>query len=71
MTADQLMTIEEVATFLRVPVGTLYQWRYKGTGPKSVRVGRHVRYRQNDVQSWLEGLFDPPAFLPRQRRPAS
>lgn len=42
-----------LAAQLDVPVGTLRQWRYTGTGPKYIRVGRHVRYRQSDIDAWL------------------
>ncbi|MBK8294917.1 MAG: helix-turn-helix domain-containing protein [Solirubrobacterales bacterium] len=50
-----LMTTEEVSHYLKVPVGTLYKWRREGTGPRSFRVGRGTRYRQSDVESWIEG----------------
>jgi len=49
----RLMTVEEVAEYLCVPVSTLYQWRHKGTGPAAYRVGRFLRYDPVDVQSWL------------------
>lgn len=49
-----LLTPQEVADFLAVPVLTLQTWRGRGTGPRSYRVGRHVRYRREDVESWLE-----------------
>lgn len=58
MPADRLLTVDELAFFLGVPVKTIYQWRYKGTGPIGVRVGRHVRYRQVDVDRWLNGLVE-------------
>lgn len=55
MTPDeQLMTIQELAQYLGVPVGTLYQWRYRREGPPGFRVGRHVRYRRSDVEMWIE-----------------
>jgi excisionase family DNA binding protein len=50
---DKLLTLAEVAEALGVPVATLYQWRYKGTGPRGIRVGRHVRYRATDIEAWL------------------
>lgn len=53
---DRLLTIAEVADYLGVPVGTLYQWRHKRTGPTGIRVGRHVRYRPREVEAWLESL---------------
>lgn len=48
------MTPEEVAEFYRIPVGTLYGWRYKGTGPKVSKMGRHLRYKRSDVEAWAE-----------------
>lgn len=52
--AEPLMTPQEVADFLALPVLTLQTWRAKRTGPRAYRVGRHVRYRREDVQAWLE-----------------
>ena len=54
--ATRLLSTEEVARILVVPVNTLYCWRYKGTGPKAYRVGKHLRYRFEDVAKWLEQL---------------
>jgi predicted DNA-binding transcriptional regulator AlpA len=48
-----LLSPEKVAVFLSVPVKTLYQWRYKGVGPRGLRIGRHLRYRPADVEAWL------------------
>jgi predicted site-specific integrase-resolvase len=43
-----------VADRLLVPEQTLAQWRYLGKGPAFIKVGRHVRYRDEDVEAWLE-----------------
>lgn len=51
--AEQLLTIKQLSAELSVPVATLYQWNYRGTGPRRVRCGNHVRYRRSDVDSWL------------------
>ena len=51
---DELMTIKEVATLVRVPEATLRYWRHLGTGPHGFRIGRSVRYWRNDVMHWLE-----------------
>jgi excisionase family DNA binding protein len=56
---DQLMTIEEVASYMQVPVKTLYDWRHRSIGPRGMRVGRYVRYRRDDVDAWLESCRDP------------
>lgn len=45
---------EEVSDLLKVPQGTLANWRYLGKGPRFVKVGRRVRYRRSDVEAWLE-----------------
>lgn len=49
---------EQLAKELGVPLSTIYQWRYKGTGPKAHRFGRHIRFRRSDVDEWIEGRAD-------------
>jgi len=49
----RLWTPQDVAEFLGVPVGTLYQWRSRGIGPPAHRVGRHLRYEPDAVRAWL------------------
>jgi excisionase family DNA binding protein len=51
---DRQWTPEDVSVFLGVPVPTLYQWRHRGVDPKSRRVGRHLRYKPDDVRAWFE-----------------
>ena len=53
-TAARLWTAQDVADYLGVPLTTLYQWRYLGTGPSAYRVGRHLRYEPAAVQAWLD-----------------
>ena len=55
---DQLMTIEEVAEVLRMPVATLRYWRVLGTGPRGFIVGRRLRYWRQDVLDWLDERRD-------------
>lgn len=50
---ERLLSVDEVATYLGVPVATLYQWRHKGRGPTAYRVGRHLRYEPSAVRAWL------------------
>lgn len=57
--ADPLLETEEVAAYLRVPVATLYAWRSRGEGPRAHRVGKYLRFRQSDVDAWLERRSDP------------
>ncbi len=50
---DRLLTVEDLAEYLGVPVATLYAWRYHRQGPPGFRVGRHVRYRWADIEEWI------------------
>lgn len=51
--ASSLWSVTEAAAYLRVPPKTLYEWRYKGDGPPSHRIGRYVRYIPGEVRSWV------------------
>lgn len=50
---EHLLSVQELAEFLQVPIATLYQWRHLGRGPRVIKVGRYLRYDMNDVQEWL------------------
>lgn len=49
-----LASAEQVSEYLGVPVDTLYAWRHRSTGPRASKVGRHIRYRWEDVDAWLD-----------------
>lgn len=53
-TDNQTWTIHDVAAYLRVPIGTLYQWRHRRTGPRASKVGRHLRYNPDEVREWFD-----------------
>ncbi|MGH3916384.1 MAG: helix-turn-helix domain-containing protein [Pseudonocardiaceae bacterium] len=45
-----------MSDYLQVPVQTLYSWRAQGYGPPGRRMGKHLRYRPEDVTAWLDQL---------------
>jgi len=49
----RLLSVEDLAEYLQVPVATIYQWRYKGDGPDAFRIGKHLRFDPADVDRWL------------------
>ncbi|MGO9780044.1 MAG: helix-turn-helix transcriptional regulator [Streptosporangiaceae bacterium] len=52
---DRLATPEQVSEYLQdIPLKTLARWRSIGTGPRFIRVGRHVRYDWDDVRAWKD-----------------
>lgn len=68
MDDDRLLTVEELAEFLDLPVRTLYTWRYRGEGPVGFRVGKHVRYRWSDVDRWIQDrIHDAQSSRPLDR----
>ncbi len=55
---DRLLTVQELADYLAVPVATIYQWRYRSEGPHGFRVGSHLRYRWSEVEAWIESQLE-------------
>ena len=51
---DELLTLHETATVMRVPAATLRNRRHLGTGPRGFRLGRSLRYWHSDVIAWIE-----------------
>jgi predicted DNA-binding transcriptional regulator AlpA len=60
----RLLNIEELADYLGIGVGTIYGWR-KGDspveGPPAIRVGKSLRWRQQDVEEWLDAQTKGPS----------
>ena len=50
----------ETAAYLGVPLNTLHALNYKGTGPRSYKIGRHRKYRPSDVETWCEQRASNP-----------
>ena len=52
---DQLAIPQAVADYLGTTTGNLAQMRYRGTGPKFIKLGhRAIRYSWVDVFAWIE-----------------
>ena len=50
---EKLLTTKELAQYLGISETTLIQHRLKGTGPRYVKIGHLVRYRQVDADHWV------------------
>ena len=48
------LTTREAARYLGLAVSTLNKWRCYGSGPKYLKLGRAVRYRQDELDVFLE-----------------
>lgn len=58
---DNITTAAEVADAMGISVDALKQMRYRGVGPKFIKVGSRVRYRWSDVEAYLEDHATDPA----------
>ncbi len=50
---DPLLSAQQLADYLNVPLATLYAWRHHRQGPPGFRAGRHLRYRKSDIDQWI------------------
>jgi predicted DNA-binding transcriptional regulator AlpA len=56
-TASNLGTLlneHDVARITGMSVATVRRWRLLGLGPKFLKLGAAVRYKPEDVATWLE-----------------
>jgi hypothetical protein len=49
---DIYLTNEDLAERYKVGLGTIREWRAKGTGPRVTKLGQLVRYHVEDVLAW-------------------
>ena len=67
MTAeDRLLTVQDVAEWLAVPVSWVYAAAESGKLP-SVRVGRYRRFHRADIERYLEQQRQRPPVPIRRR----
>ena len=53
-----IMTLEEVAKYLRVHKSTVYRWAREGTIP-STKVGNQWRFKKASIDEWLSPQTAP------------
>lgn len=60
LTTTEVMTVSEVAQYLRVNPQTVYRKAKAGELP-AVRIGRAIRFRRSELDSWLKTINSQPA----------
>lgn len=50
---NRLLTTIEAAEYLALGKQTIERWRLTGEGPKFVKMGGAVRYRQEDLDAFI------------------
>ncbi len=48
-----LLTVEQAAVYLGLARSTLNKWRCHGGGPVFIKMGRAVRYRPEDLETFM------------------
>lgn len=69
-TADltTVLTIEELADYLKISKSTLYKLAQEGALPGQ-KVGRHWRFHREAVDQWLRQEPSKPTEQPKRRKP--
>ena len=49
---DQIMTLEEVANYLKMKPQTIYLWAQKGKIP-AAKIGKEWRFRKDIIDAWF------------------
>lgn len=55
---ETFMDKKQLAALLSVSVKTIDLWLSQGKGPKSIRIGRLVRFKQSEVDSFIQQLSE-------------
>lgn len=50
---DKLMTLEEVAQYLRLSIHTIYKMAQNGKIP-ALKAGKMWRFRKGEIDEWIE-----------------
>ena len=50
----RLLTQRDLAEYLHKSTAWCERARWAGEGPRFIKLGRHVRYRADDVLAWIE-----------------
>lgn len=54
---SEIMTVEEVAAYLKMKPQTIYTWAQKGKIP-AAKLGKEWRFRQDIIDAWFLNHID-------------
>jgi PTS system nitrogen regulatory IIA component len=66
MISDDILTIDEVAKYLRVSERTVYEWAQKGKIP-SGKIGTVWRFKKSDLEKWVNDRLSMNELKPPNR----
>jgi len=65
---DEVLTIDELATYLKVSKSTLYKLVQEGKVPGQ-KVGKHWRFKRDVIDRWLDTSIDEETKLSTGNEP--
>ena len=65
---SDILTLEELHNYLKIPKPTLYALAQHGRIP-AAKVGKHWRFRRNDINEWLKAQQWNRPLQRRNRKP--
>ena len=54
---DEIMTIEDVAKYLKLKPQTIYTWAQNGSIP-AAKLGKEWRFKKSVIDNWFNQHFD-------------
>ncbi len=49
---DEILTVQELSDYLKVPVSTLYKLVREGSIP-ATKIGKHWRFHKDTIDAWI------------------
>ena len=66
MTYDEMMTVEDVAKYLKLKPQTIYKWAQENRLP-AIKLGKEWRFRKSLLDKWLDQKFDESPAVKRMK----
>lgn len=66
---DEIMTLDEVASYLRISERTVYEWASKGELPGG-KLGTSWRFKRADIEAWVSCKLSPRIQAPVNNLPS-
>ena len=57
---DEMLTIEQLAAFLKLKPQTIYKWAQSGKLP-GAKFGKEWRFRRSAIEKWIDSQIPPVA----------
>lgn len=55
-TKNRLLSFHQVQPQVQLSRVTIWRWEKEGKFPKHIKLGRSIRWRESDIQNWIDGL---------------